>query len=216
MLYIAFTLGLMGSLHCLGMCGPLAIAFSGGYSNNKLRVISRSLQYNIGRAITYAVMGLLFGLIGSFVFFAQAQQAINIDSYLGRSSAINKWKNFVHKLISPMIKEVQSYPPFILGMVNGLLPCGLVYLALAGALTTGNIYSGGLFMFFFGLGTIPMLFGLVLGNQMISGSKRKTLTKVIPYVSLAFGVFLCYRGIVVDMPMELDFFEAMKNPVMCH
>ena len=115
-----------------------------------------------------------------------------------------------------MIKEVQSYPPFILGMVNGLLPCGLVYLALAGALTTGNIYSGGLFMFFFGLGTIPMLFGLVLGNQMISGSKRKTLTKVIPYVSLAFGVFLCYRGIVVDMPMELDFFEAMKNPVMCH
>jgi len=232
MLYIAFTLGLMGSLHCLGMCGPLAIAFSGGYSSNKLQVISRSLQYNLGRAITYATIGLLFGLIGSFVFFAQAQQglsiamgvmmiiaffsSLNIDNYIGQFRIVNKWKNFVHRLISPMMKEVKSYPPFILGMVNGLLPCGLVYLALAGALTTGNIYSGGLFMFFFGLGTIPMLFGLVLSNQMMLGSQRKLLTKVIPYVSLAFGIFLCYRGMVVDMPMELDFFEAIKNPVMCH
>ena len=231
MLYIAFTLGLMGSLHCLGMCGPLAIAFSGGYSDNKIQVISRSLQYNLGRSITYAIIGLLFGLIGSFVFFANAQQglsiamgmmmiiaffsSLNIDNYLGRSTIINKWKNFVHGLISPMMKEVQSYPPFILGMANGLLPCGLVYLALAGALTTGNLFSGGLFMFFFGLGTIPMLFGLVLGNQFMLGSQRKVLNRVIPYISLAFGIFLCYRGMVVDMPMELDFFEAVNNPLMC-
>lgn len=232
MLYIAFTLGFFGSLHCLGMCGPLALAFSNRPGQSKRQNFFSGLAYNFGRITTYGFIGILFGLIGSFIFFADFQKylsigmgvllvlsflfSINIDHKIQRMPFFAEKYQQVHALLSGMMKKSQDVGSFLLGMANGLLPCGLVYLALAGSLATGNIYSGFSFMVFFGLGTIPMLLTLTTGSQLVSGSWRSQYKKIIPWVSLAFGVFLIYRGVAVEIPTELNFWEALKNPIMCH
>lgn len=232
MLYIAFTLGFFGSLHCLGMCGPLAIAFSNKSGYSRFRNLLNGIQYNLGRVLTYGLLGVLFGLLGSFLFLADLQKtlsvvlgvllilsflfSINIDHQLQSLKFIKGFYNRVQKLLSQMMNRTQKIPSFFLGIANGFLPCGLVYLALAGSLSTGHIWSGFSFMVFFGMGTIPMLLGLSSGTQLISQRLRTKINSIIPYVSLAFGIFLIYRGIVVDIPTELNFWEALKNPIMCH
>ncbi|MBT8220957.1 MAG: sulfite exporter TauE/SafE family protein [Bacteroidia bacterium] len=232
MWYIAFTLGLMGSLHCVGMCGPLAIAFSKGKQNSKFSNLIASLSYNFGRTITYAVLGLLFGLLGSFLFLADLQKvlsialglilvtsflfSIDLDQKISGSSYFKTFYQKVQNILQAIMKKADTYPSILLGLANGLLPCGLVYLALAGALATGNLLLGMAFMFIFGLGTIPMLLALSLSNGAMPQRWRIRFQKILPYVSLCFGVFLIYRGFVVEMPTELNFWEALKNPVMCH
>ena len=232
MLLVALTLGLMGSLHCVGMCGPLAIAFGGGQASSKAKSAIAGISYNLGRASTYAMLGLIFGGLGSFVMFAQAQKglsilmgvimivaffaSIDLESSIRNLPLIQRWYTKVQALISRLMQQSKSYHPYTLGLANGLLPCGLVYLALAGALATGSLVYGMAFMFVFGLGTMPMLFALAFGSGMVPATLRLRFRKVMPYVTLGFGIFLCYRGFVVDMPMELDFWTAVREPVMCH
>lgn len=232
MWYIAFTLGLFGSLHCLGMCGPLAIAFTNREGQSKMDNLYASLSYNLGRTLTYAFIGLFFGLIGSFVQIADLQKglsiilgvllvvfflfSIDIDKSINGQSAVKKYYFYIRNLISSMMAKSNEYHSFQLGLVNGLLPCGLVYLALAGALATGSVLGGVSFMFLFGLGTIPMLFALTMGFGFFSMGLRKRFRHVLPYVTLIFGVFLIYRGFAVDLPASLSFWEAINSPVMCH
>ena len=232
MTYIAFTLGLFGSLHCVGMCGPLAIAFSNKADNTQSQNVSSALYYNLGRTATYSVLGLVFGILGSFLFVADLQKVvsillglllivsflfnIDIDRSINQNSLVKKYYFSIKKYIAEIMNKSQAYHPFQLGLANGLLPCGLVYLALAGALSTGNILGGAGFMALFGLGTLPMLFALTTGFGLFPSHFRLHFRKILPYVTLCFGVFLVYRGLVVGMPMELDFWEAMRNPVMCH
>jgi len=232
MLWAALTLGLMGSLHCVGMCGPLAIAFGGGRSSSRMDAAITGVFYNIGRASTYALLGLAFGGLGRFMVFAQVQKGVSIaigvlmivaffasfdiEGYIRNLPLIQRWYNRIRSILTRMMKQSQSYHPYTLGLANGLLPCGLVYLALAGALATGGLLQGMLFMFVFGLGTMPMLFVLAFGSGLVPLHVRARLREVIPYVTLVFGIFLCYRGVVVDMPMELDFWSAINDPLMCH
>ena len=232
MWYIAFTLGLMGSLHCVGMCGPLAIAFSRSKQNSKISNLIASISYNFGRTITYAILGLLFGLLGSFLFLADLQKvlsiilglilvasflfSIDLDQKISGSPYFKKFYQKVQGILEAVMQKANTYPAILLGLANGLLPCGLVYLALAGALATGNLLLGMAFMFIFGLGTIPMLMALSLSDNAMPQKWRLRFQKILPYVTLVFGVFLIYRGFVVEMPAELDFWEALKNPVMCH
>lgn len=231
MLWIALTLGLFGSLHCIGMCGPLAIAFSHTKDDFFLSKIVSGLSYNIGRASTYGILGMLFGLMGSLLFIAHLQKALSIFlgvllivsfviqlSYHNTSSWgwLNSYYIKVQNAIQTLMGKRFQYHPYILGVANGFLPCGLVYLAIAGALSYGGVVSGMLFMFVFGLGTIPALFFFALGFQFLPIAYRSRIKKITPYVSLVFGVYLVYRGIVIDMPGELDFWTAIKNPVLCH
>jgi len=232
MWYVAFTLGLFGSLHCVGMCGPMAIAFCNKEGNTHSQNVISALSYNIGRTITYSIFGLLFGLIGSFLFIADLQKGasiilglplivsfllrIDIDRSINKSSLANKFYFHVRTFISEVMQKSQNYHPIQLGMANGLLPCGLVYLALSGALATGSVLGGVFFMTLFGLGTLPMLFALTTGAGLVSTTMRLRFRKILPFVSLTFGIFLVYRGVVVEMPDELNFWEALLNPVMCH
>ena len=229
---VAFSLGLVGSLHCVGMCGPLAIVFCTREGSSKIQTVQSALAYNIGRTVTYSILGLLFGLLGSFLFVTDLQKTasiilgillivafmfnINIDNSINGNSIIKKYHAAVRNFISRMMAKSKEYHPFQLGMANGLLPCGLVYLALAGALATGHILSGITFMALFGLGTIPMLFALVVSIDLFPMKVRRLFKPILPYVSLAFGIFLIYRGIAIDMPSELNFWEALKNPLLCH
>lgn len=230
MLYIAFTIGLFGSLHCVGMCGPLAIAFAGGGS--KKQALLSGMLYHLGRSTTYVLLGIFFGLVGNAMVVAGLQKwlsivigilmvisflvSLDIDRLISNSTAGKKWRGLVTDLVQRIYSKTTKQPKILLGMVNGLLPCGLVYLALAGSLASPTVWSGGLFMLLFGLGTIPAMIALTLGNTFTSQSIRRKLQKVLPYVTLCFGLFMIYRGLVVDMPAELDFWTAIKHPVMCH
>lgn len=229
---VAFILGLMGSLHCVGMCGPLAIAFCNREHYTPTQQLQSALLYNLGRTATYAILGFLFGSLGSILFLADLQQytsillgvfliatffcSINIDKLINTNSAVHRYHNTIKNVISKMMIKSQAYNSFQLGLVNGLLPCGLVYLALAGALASGSISEGVLFMTFFGFGTIPMLFALTNGATLIPTNIRRRLQNIIPISTLIFGFFLIYRGFAITMPESLNFWEALKNPIMCH
>lgn len=232
MLYLGFTLGLFGSLHCIGMCGPLAIAFCNKPNQNKKQKLINALQYNLGRTTTYTLLGIVFGLIGSFLFIVDLQKYLsifigavlilsvlftfNLESRLYKFKPLNKFNSFIQKSISKLLSKAHNKSTFMLGMVNGLLPCGLVYLAIAGSIASTSILEGAMFMMLFGFGTIPALFFLILGSQSISLKYRSYFRKVLPVVNLIFGCFLIYRGFAIDVPESLNFWEAIKNPVMCH
>jgi len=232
MLIVAFTLGLFGSLHCIGMCGPLAIAFCDKESDTTFQRMYSGMAYNLGRTSTYALLGLIFGLLGSFIVVVDLQKVLSIllgvllvvsfllsydiDQKINGLPSVRKFYDNLRKGISNMYTKAKQYDPFTLGAANGLLPCGLVYLALAGAVASGSLLDGMVFMTFFGLGTIPMMLALVLGFKFLTPNLRYQFRKVLPYVTLGFGLFLIYRGVIVDMPQELNFWEMLKNPVMCH
>lgn len=229
---MAFTLGLFGSLHCLGMCGPLAIAFTNRPGANKLQTATSALNYNLGRTFTYAGIGFLFGTLGSVMVLADFQKFLSIflgitlvvsslfgfsiSKRLFNSLHLSKIYSKYQALVQSLIIKSKDHHPFTLGMFNGLLPCGLVYVALAGALASGSTMLGVLFMTLFGLGTLPLMFSLSFGYKIIPPGIKSRLQNALPFISLIFGLFLIYRGIAVDMPKELNFWMAIKNPIMCH
>lgn len=232
MLGIAFSLGFFGSLHCVGMCGPLALMGCQSRANNSMSSTYNALFYNLGRVTTYGFLGVIFGLIGQYLLVSNFQKilaislglammvsfffSVNVDSIINKSFIGKSISQYVQKLFSFYFQHAKQYAPFILGILNGLLPCGLVYLALAGSLTTESIWESAVFMIIFGLGTTPAMIGLVSGFTKLSIHKQHIFKKYLPLVTLCFGLFLIYRGIFIDIPMELNFWEALKHPIMCH
>lgn len=227
---LAFGMGILGSLHCAGMCGPLALMFSN--QNRKGPRWLPGLLYNGGRTLSYMALGLIFGGIGTVFFFADVQKSvsvilgllmvlsflfsINIDSAISNSIWGRKIYQPVRNSLQKLMSRSERYPSLIIGMVNGLLPCGMVYLALAGALTMGGLLESSLFMMFFGLGTLPMMFLLSSGLRFFPIRWRLGFQRVLPVVTLLFGLFLIFRGFSVYLPEELNFWVAIKNPLMCH
>src|SRR6478736_5566468 len=167
-LYTAFTMGLLGSMHCLGMCGPLAMALPVRTHHVGVKLL-KYLLYNVGRIITYSFLGLLVGSIGSFFALAGLQQFLSITAgVLIILSVVVMYEPFSwsRKITSPFQKKIKQaivyyfqhangYNMVVLGMLNGLLPCGMIYAALIGAMAVGDTVSGALFMSAFGLGTVP-------------------------------------------------------------
>jgi uncharacterized protein len=211
----AITLGLIGSFHCVGMCGPIALAIP---LNNQswLTKTTGAILYNLGRAITYAVMGTLFGLVSKGFVMAGFQKWVSIlmgaimvvsvlfpSLYKNRFDFDKKAFSFVGKLklkLGNLLRKKTYGSLFLIGLLNGLLPCGLVYMAIAGALATGSSTSGALFMFIFGIGTLPMLFFVsILGNS-ISLRLRKKMTKLIPVAVMFIGVLFILRGLGLGIP----------------
>lgn len=205
----ALILGLMGSFHCVGMCGPIAIALPLN-NNTWLTRISGSLIYNSGRTLSYAFMGAVFGLVGMGLKMSGLQQWISIlmgiimilsvllpalfqKSHFYEKS-INRFtqflKNHFHRLF--MIRSYTSL--FTIGILNGFLPCGLVYIAIAGALATGDIINGTFFMVLFGIGTIPMLFVLNIAGNIVSARFRTAIRKIIPVFIIIIGILFILRG----------------------
>ncbi len=214
------------------MCGPLALAVQNVKQLSGLTLLSGSLSYNMGRTTGYIILGLIFGAIGIIAAFSGAQRILSIglgiimvlffvfstnpDQLINKSTFLKKIYGKVTVTLSSFLNKSKRVPSFYLGLINGFLPCGLVYLAIAGAISLGNIYGSMGFMLFFGLGTFPAMVGVVLGHQAISQKWRISLTKLYPFISLILGIYLIYRGWMSKLPLELDFFEALKNPVLCH
>lgn len=211
----AFMLGLFGSFHCLGMCGPIALALPLNTSSQFTKLMG-TLSYNFGRIFTYSVIGFLFGMFGKGLQIAGALQATSIT--LGvvillsllvpvmfkKLNFTSKWylkfNNRINKSIGFFLKRKSNGALFVLGLLNGLLPCGLVFIAIARDFVYGGAVEGALFMAIFGLGTLPMMGLLPFLSHSLSISVRKKMTKAIPYVMAIFAVLFILRGMNLGIP----------------
>jgi len=209
MLWSAFILGFLGSFHCAGMCGPLALA-----KPNK--TLAATFLYNIGRAITYSMFGLVVGIIGTGASWAGMQQAfsIGIGIFMLVVILFTKYRSFefptssvLYKLYKPVKREIgkmmlkNSWPASIgFGLVNGLLPCGLVYAALFVASTQASLYGSSLYMLAFGVGTFPMMLSVVYFGNYISSNFRLRLNKMVPVFLGLVAVLLIFRGLNLGIP----------------
>ena len=211
----ALVLGLMGSFHCAGMCGPIAIALP-LHGNTIPQKIFGGALYNIGRTITYGVMGAIFGMLGQGVEMIGFQQKISVIMgvlmivsvlfpalFKNQYSMENSWFSAVGKLKKTIGKmfSIRSFSSlFLIGLLNGLLPCGLVYMAIAGAIGTGDILLGTFYMILFGLGTIPMMLSISLAGNVLSLAVRNKINKFIPVLVVVVGIFFILRGLSLGIP----------------
>ncbi|NJK82738.1 MAG: sulfite exporter TauE/SafE family protein, partial [Saprospiraceae bacterium] len=173
---------------------------------------------------------LLLGLLGKGLFVASIQKGfslflgllllvlvlfkINLESQFIKLPIIHRYTQFIKKALSQQIRRRNSH--FTLGLLNGLLPCGLVYLALAGAITTATPWQGALFMLFFGLGTMPLMIGVFFVKNTLTHKIKHHLRHIASFVMLSVALLLIFRGFSIQFPTELRFWEAINHPVMCH
>ncbi|GAA4272828.1 sulfite exporter TauE/SafE family protein [Aquimarina gracilis] len=215
MLVSAFILGLLGSFHCLGMCGPIAFMLPVNQSNATKKFFQIFL-YHFGRLLAYSVIGLFFGLIGKSLHIFGLQQGLSIGAgilmiliVLIPSSIFLKY-NFskpVYSIISKVKSELgaalkKKTPDTFLtiGFLNGFLPCGLVYMAVFGAIATGHLRDSSLYMMFFGLGTIPLMTVAVYAGNLLHGKMRLHVQKVIPVFVVLIGLLFILRGMGLGIP----------------
>lgn len=209
------TIGIVGSLHCIGMCGPIVVALPLKNQNMLTKVLGAVL-YNSGRVATYGLLGVLFGLLGKGIHMAGFQQWTSI--ILGIVMIISVLFPFVFRekitignLLAGMASRLivrlkklfasRSYGSLLLiGLLNGLLPCGLVYVAIAGAINSGSVISGSLFMVLFGIGTTPLLLLATLASDAIGQRIRQKMQKAVPYFVFMLGVLFILRGMSLGIP----------------
>lgn len=214
-LYTALTIGLVGSLHCIGMCGPIAVALPLGQRSWFDR-ITGGLLYNFGRSITYGVLGALFGLLGKGIQMAGIQQWVSIAMgvtmifsvlfpflFRGKMNLEHLTAGYASRLISrfrELFGKKSKSNLLLIGLLNGLLPCGLVYVAVAGAINTNDVLMGILFMIVFGLGTIPVMLSISLVGNLISGGLRQKLSRIVPVFIVILGIIFILRGLSLGIP----------------
>ena len=214
------------------MCGPLALGVLSSKNQQGFAALVSAILYNWGRTISYMVWGLIFGLVGSIVAFGGIQKivsislgllmvfiflfSINLDHLISKHRWFRNQYIKISHLLTSLTQKSKKVSSFNLGLINGILPCGLVYLAIAGALSLCNIWGSFGFMMFFGLGTFPAMLAVILSRQLITLNLRFSFRKIYPYISLIMGIYLIYRGSMSKFPLDLNFYEALKNPIMCH
>jgi sulfite exporter TauE/SafE len=212
-LWAALTLGFLSSFHCIGMCGPIALALPLDRSS-KARAAAGTLLYNVGRMLTYSVLGLFMGFIGQGAAFAGYQNILSIVlgsivllflliprlpamlQPAGMQRLIGRLKEPIRKLFG--VHSMRSL--FLIGVLNGLLPCGMVYLGIAGAVATGSAVKGSLFMAAFGLGTLPAMALVSLAKNYINVRFRDTIRKMVPVMVGVMAVLLIMRGLNLGIP----------------
>lgn len=235
-MWIAFILGLVSSLHCVGMCGPLAMMVPGAKREDgtpQLRSIGLPLLYNLGRATTYALFGFFFGLLGrGFAWFGWQQRisvALGIVILISVTApglfknshpvnrAVQQVMNRVRTAMSKLLFQGKPASVFAFGLLNGLLPCGMVYMALAGALATGDALTGVEFMFVFGLGTLPAMWSVSIFSGLIRQELRIKARKLYPAVMAVIAILLILRGLNLDIPyISPALHLTHSTPISCH
>ncbi len=220
--WTGFVVGLVGSLHCVGMCGPIALALP-VFGENKFQVILGRLLYNLGRIITYSIFGALFGLFGSRIVLFGLQQDLSIAigvlillyviiprkiktsvSQLKFYSSITK---FLKSNFSKLLNKKTNRSMLTIGLLNGLLPCGFVYVGIAGATSTNGWIEGALYMALFGLGTTPIMFATAMLGKVITFNLRSKINKLIPLFAAVFAILFILRGLNLGVPYLSPKFE---------
>lgn len=227
----ALVLGLISSFHCVGMCGPLALALPVAHLGKGSQMVSLAL-YNLGRVITYGSLGLVFGLAGRKLYLAGFQQWFSIGAgllmlvlafqyFIRKRSVQPVWLNGFHRQVQTWMqrslqsKHLSGY--LFLGMANGLLPCGMVYLAIAGALTTTQVYQGVLFMVYFGAGTLPAMMALGMFGLRADLNVRRRIKQAMPFVVAGVALLLILRGLNLGIPFISPHLSGpITDAASCH
>ncbi|MFM1929220.1 MAG: hypothetical protein RL387_548 [Bacteroidota bacterium] len=226
---IGFLMGLIGSVHCIGMCGPLTMALPYSQQQSIFKYLAMAL-YHLGKIASYAMLGLVVGLFGKQIFVIDTQQSLSIIIgilmvvyvvwvYLVKVNARFNPLQFLQvpvlKALSSLFKNKHILVFILLGFLNGLLPCGMVYLALGSAMSTGNAFDAAIFMAFFGVGTMPALIMVALGGQIIGFEWRRKLQAAVPLFIFGMGLILILRGMNLGIPMISPHIET-NNVMTCH
>ncbi|NHM04136.1 sulfite exporter TauE/SafE family protein [Flavobacterium celericrescens] len=215
MLYSALIFGLISSFHCVGMCGPIAMMLPVD-RNNEAKKITQIITYHIGKLTAYGILGLVFGLLGRSFYLAGMQQQLSIivgvlmivvalvpEKIFAKynfSKPIYKVITKVKSSLGQQFKNKSYKSLFTIGLLNGFLPCGMVYVAIFGAIAMQSVSLGVLYMILFGIGTIPMLTAVIYVSNLLSFSFRGTLQKMIPVVAVVIGMLFIIRGLGLDIP----------------
>ncbi|HMR16632.1 MAG TPA: sulfite exporter TauE/SafE family protein [Mariniflexile sp.] len=233
MLVTAFVLGLVGSLHCVGMCGPIAFMLPVDRTN-AYKKISQITVYHAGRLFAYSLIGLVFGLIGKSLYIFGFQQQLSIAIgilmilFVVVPSSVFNTYNFskpIYRLISKVksalgaaLKKKTADTFLTIGFLNGFLPCGLVYMALFGAIASGNALEGSLYMATFGLGTVPLMTTAIYFSHFLKGAARQRIQKIIPAFVVIIGIIFIFRGLGLGIrylsPAPVN--ELVTGAMECH
>jgi sulfite exporter TauE/SafE len=197
------------------MCGPIAMMLPVD-RNNPAKKTTQILTYQLGRLTAYSSLGLLFGLIGKGLFIAGFQQQLSIvvgllmilvaivpEKVFARYNFSKPIYKIISKVKSNLGKQFKNrtYKSlFSIGLLNGYLPCGMVYVALFGAIAMQSLPLGTFYMFLFGLGTIPMMSAVVYIANFITPKTRNTIQKAIPVLTIVIGMLFIVRGLGLDIP----------------
>ncbi len=224
MLWTAFILGLAGSLHCAGMCGPLVLAMTSG-SRGGTAGLPGMIAYHAGRVGTYAVLGVVFGMLGRSLALAGLQRWVSIGSgillLVGLGSLLPAWGSTwavavvgaLRRTAAPWMRDPTPTARMVLGSINGLLPCGLVYAAGVGSAAAGSLLESVAYMTVFGLGTLPMMLGLSISGRALPSRWRHGIQGLVPWTLGVVGVLLIVRGLGLGIPYLSP---AMGAGSCCH
>ncbi len=226
-------MGLIGSMHCAGMCGPIAISLPYRVGmQTKEETFFKILVYNLGRIITYAFFGLLFGIVGKGFFTMGIQKwflitlavlliliaifSIDVESKALKIPVIGKFNIKIKELLAKTLKNATVKSFLYIGILNGFLPCGLVYMAIVAAIATGGVLNSVLYMILFGIGTMPMMMALGYGGHLLSTRFRTFLRKLYPVFMIIFAILFLMRAFKINMmPEDFDFWMN-KMKMMKH
>ncbi|MFD2598524.1 sulfite exporter TauE/SafE family protein [Sphingobacterium corticis] len=211
--YFAFFMGFFGSMHCAVMCGPLMFSITSQGKSAWHTAISVCL-YHVGRVVVYGLLGLLFGVLGQIGKMAGWQQAISLISGalligIGLFQVLGiKWNEFQkmqNRWTQPFVKSVGKWMfrpggSLVVGMLNGLLPCGMVYMALTSAVNANGLWGSFLFMVAFGLGTWPLIFLMSAIVQITNRRIKWRFSWFLPSLYILLGVWFLLRGANLDIP----------------
>jgi len=233
MLWSALVLGLMGSFHCVGMCGPIAFMLPVDHTNPAKKLFQVFL-YHFGRLMAYGIIGLVFGFLGKGLYVFGLQQklsiiigAIMILLVLIPYKTVSKYNfskpiySVLAKVKNQLGKELKKKSPdtfLTIGFLNGFLPCGLVYMALFGSMATASPWLGALFMILFGMGTVPLMTTAVYFGSMLKGAAKKSVQRLIPVFVILIGLLFILRGMGLGIPYisPAPVTEVISSAIECH
>lgn len=206
---IAFFIGFFGSVHCIGMCGPLIFSVP-TFKTTRFFMITDKVVYQLGRIVTYTLLGVLLGFVGQQVWIAKVQQMVSIVTGVGILLAGGmRLFHFSPEVSLPLFTSINTLIRYayqhkanhlIMGILNGFLPCGLVYLALATALNQGGVYQSATYMFWFGLGTTPLVLLAAVGLSFFRPFYTLIYAKLIPILMILLGAWFLLRGLELNIP----------------
>jgi hypothetical protein len=218
----------VGSLHCAGMCGPLVLALAKARPHTPRASASR-LFHHLGRIASYGALGLLFGLLGRAVALSGFQRWLSIALGLALLAGVTfslkarltapvfQWVGLWKHSMSGLLQRDSLFASALLGALNGLLPCGLVYVAATGAASTGHPLNGAAYMALFGLGTWPMMLGIHFAGQRLPLLPRLPLGTITRVAVLLMAVLLILRGLELGIPLLSPHLSAAGgNAAHCH
>ncbi|WP_430425101.1 sulfite exporter TauE/SafE family protein [Maribacter litoralis] len=233
MLVSALILGLMGSLHCVGMCGPIAFMLPVDRTNN-YKKFGQIFIYHFGRLLAYGVIGLIFGLLGKGLSIFGIQQKLSIViGIIMILIVLIPYKTFnrynlskpIYKIISKVKnqlgKELKKKSPdtfLTIGFLNGFLPCGLVYMALFGSIAMSDALQGSLYMMLFGVGTLPLMTAAIYFSDLLKGGIRQKVQRAIPVFVIIIGALFILRGLGLGIPFvsPAPVTQLASSAIECH